>query len=176
MAQISNTQSTSPQNAVAHIAVSKRRPERDEPDDDAALSLRLHHMAIAELISQLKVKTTSADDETIGSALIIREIRRRVEDGELGNGSTWYEWALENLDLRKSRLKELHRIAEAKNPRAEMARLQNLACERAKRHGAKNEREPELRMRARVAYFAKKGPAEQVRILDNLVCKMPTLN
>ncbi len=51
-----------------------------------------------------------SDDQVIAAAMLVREARRRVEGGEVGN-VTWSAWARENIDLSSSRLRELEGIA-----------------------------------------------------------------
>ncbi len=75
--------------------------------------------ALAEKIAHC---ATQADDQTIEAAHLIREARKRVEAGEAGE-TTWYEWARNNIKLSMSRVRELQRIGDAKDPRKELKRL-----------------------------------------------------
>jgi hypothetical protein len=176
MSQHLNTLINTAPNSIAITAVLKRLPEPVLPKNEIAQHTDACHLTIAELISEITKKAENADDQTIRSAFLMRELRKRVEGGKLGPEVKWYEWALKNLDMRVSRLKELQRIAKAKEPRAELERLRNLATERVKRYVANAEISPEMQMRARVARFAKKAHADQVRILDDLVYKMTKLH
>lgn len=51
-----------------------------------------------------------SDQHVVAAAMLMRDARRRVDVGEAGD-VTWYEWALKNITLSGSRLRELQRIA-----------------------------------------------------------------
>ena len=93
---------------------------------------------IAEKIAKL---ATKADESTIEAALLVREARERVDGGELGK-TTWYAWAPKNIELSMSRLRELQRIAKAKDPKAELERIRKQNNERQARHRDKKKRAP----------------------------------
>lgn len=67
---------------------------------------------------------------------MIREARKRVAAGEAGD-VTWETWARENIKLGDSRLRELQRIAKAKDPRKEIERQRKMTRKRAERHREK---------------------------------------
>ncbi len=74
---------------------------------------------LERIAEQIREFATTADESTIKAALLVREARARLDAGELGD-TTWYEWAPKNIKLKMSRLRELQRIAEAENPKAEL--------------------------------------------------------
>ncbi len=84
---------------------------------------------------------TEAEEHTIAAILRIREARKRVEAGEAGD-ITWNSWAFKNIKLSPSRLRELHRIAEAEDPRKELERLRKKTQERVQRHREKKKSAP----------------------------------
>jgi len=133
-------------------------------------------LSIPDLIIEITKKSDNADEDTVRSAMQLRELRLRVKAGELGPNVNWYEYALRAVQLGKSRLKELDRIARAKDPHHELNRLRKLAVERAKTFDRKNEVSPDQQMRNKVVYFAKTAPIAQVQRLFDLMCEMPKLN
>ena len=162
-----NTLAAAASNSTVAMAVLKRPPQP---------VIEVNSLSIPELIFEITRKSDNADDQTIHSAMMLRQLRLRVQRGELGPNVNWYEYALHAVKLRRSRLKELDRIANAKDPRHELDRLRHLAVERAKNHKAKSAKDETLtekQMRDKVARFAKKGPVEQVRELARLAEPMP---
>ena len=93
---------------------------------------------LAEKITQC---ATQADEHTITAALLIREARKRVEAGEAGE-TTWYEWARNNIKLSMSRVRELQRIGDAKDPQKELERIRKKTQERVERHREKKRSAP----------------------------------
>jgi hypothetical protein len=86
---------------------------------------------VARKIVQL---ARSADDHIINAALLLKEAKQRVEAGEAGKGVKWPEWAEKNIDLGETRIRELVRIAEAKDALAELERQREMTRERVERH------------------------------------------
>ena len=84
---------------------------------------------------------TEADEKTIEAAKLIVEARKRVEAGDAGD-ITWYSWALENIKLSPSRLRELQRIAEAEDPQKELERQRMVTRKRVERHREKKKSAP----------------------------------
>ena len=76
------------------------------------------------------------DEKMIEAAMLIREARKRVEAGEVGKAD-WETWARENINLGDSRLRQLQRIANAKDPQEELERQQKMTRERVERHREK---------------------------------------
>jgi hypothetical protein len=135
-------------------------------------------LSIPQLIVEITRESDDADDQTIHSALMLRQLRIRVQAGELGPNVNWYEYALQAVKLSKSRLKELDKIARAKDPCVELNYLRHLAVERAKRHkprSAIDEPLSDQQMRDKVKAFARKASAAQLEILARLCEPMPAL-
>ena len=64
----------------------------------------------------------------------------------------WEAWAAENIKLSKSRIRELQRIGDADDPKAELERMRGRTRERVQRHREKSaERKTPLRNGARPA-------------------------
>ncbi len=74
--------------------------------------------AIQDLVKEIETTAKKSDDHTIKVAEHLRELRRLIEAGAVGEVN-WYTWARENVTLKKARLCALLRIAEASDPRAE---------------------------------------------------------
>ena len=87
---------------------------------------------------------TEAEEHTIAAILRIREARKRVEAGKAGD-ITWQSWARKNIELSPSRLRELHRIAAAEDPRKELERIRKKTQERVERHREKKKGSAPLR-------------------------------
>jgi hypothetical protein len=136
-------------------------------------------LSIPELIFEITRKSDIGDEETILSALMLRQLRLRVQAGELGTGIKWFEYALQAVKLKKSRLKELDKIARAKDPRSELNYLKRLAVERAKRFKPKamiDEPLSDQQMRDKVRRFAKeKASDSQLEVLARLSEPMSSL-
>ena len=74
--------------------------------------------AIQDLVKEIETTAEKSDAHTIKVAEHLRELRRLIEAGAVGEVN-WYTWARENVRLKKARLCALMRIAEASDPRAE---------------------------------------------------------
>ena len=74
---------------------------------------------LAEKIAQVAME---ADEQTIEAAKLVGEARERIEAGETAD-TNWYSWGPMNIKLSMPRLRELQRIAVAKNPQKELNRL-----------------------------------------------------
>ena len=104
------------------------------PDSDNIEPLEPESLeALAERIASCANPT---DEKMIEAAMLIREARKRVEAGEIGKAD-WETWARENINLGDSRLRQLQRIANAKDPQEELERQQKMTRERVERHRKK---------------------------------------
>ncbi len=74
----------------------------------------------------------ATDEKMIEAAKLVGEARKRVKAGEAGD-VTWETWAREKLKLGDSRLRELQRIASAKDPQKALERQQKMTRERVER-------------------------------------------
>ncbi len=88
------------------------------------------------LVEKITRYFTEADEKTIEAAKLICEARKRVEAGEVGK-IKWETWARENIKLCDTRLRELQRIAKAKDPQKELERQREMTRERVERHREK---------------------------------------
>ena len=68
--------------------------------------------AIRDLVTEIETTAEKSDDHTIELGKHLRELRRLIEAGAVGEVN-WYTWVKENVRLQKSRLSVLMRIAEA---------------------------------------------------------------
>ena len=98
--------------------------------DDLHTSPQDSLTTLAERIAQY---AREADDRTLMAALLVREARARVENGEAGE-VTWYEWAPQNIKLSESRLRELQRIAGTEDPQREIERIRAQTQRRVAKH------------------------------------------
>jgi hypothetical protein len=94
---------------------------------------------VRRLVATIEASAEKSDERTIKIAMALRELRRRVERGEVGK-VRWYIWVDENVRLQKSRIGDLLRIAEAENPRTEAAHLRELNARRQVRFRAKEKK------------------------------------
>lgn len=123
--------------------------------------------SLEALIQEIETRANKADDHIIAAALRLRELRQRIEGGELGENVKWMEWARKSFrNISISRLYELSAIAEAEDPRAELELQREKTREKVKRHREKMaalERaiEPE---RKELIAWAKIAPIDEVRL------------
>lgn len=123
--------------------------------------------SLAVLAERIARYAREADDRTLLAALLVREARARVDDGEAG-AVTWYEWAPQNINLSESRLRELQRIAEAPDPAAELKRLREQARKRVENHRAKQRSAP-LRNGDEAVREKVEPEPERTRLIDRLI-------
>ncbi len=92
--------------------------------------------AIRDLVKKIEATAEKSDDITIEAAKRLRELRRLIEAGAVGEVK-WYIWVTENVRLRKSRVRVLLRIAEAPDPRAEAVRQRKMNGRRQAKYRAR---------------------------------------
>ena len=113
---------------------------------------------------QIEAHARKSDEHIISAAMLMREARRRVDDGEAGD-IKWYAWALKNIHLSPSRLRDFQKIADAEDPMKELERQRKLTQKRGEEHRAKKAAEAwrlDEERRDLIAW-AKKAPIEKVR-------------
>ena len=124
---------------------------------------------IPVLVKNIEARANKSVDHIITAAMLVRELRRRVEAGEVGDVK-WYAWARQNINLGLSRLCELQSIAKAKDPRKELRRLRDLALKRTQKFRAKEiqqcDSEPE---RAAVIQWAREAHIDDVRRIHRVI-------
>jgi hypothetical protein len=91
---------------------------------------------ISEILSELSIRAAGSDEHRIAAAFLCREIRRRIEEGELGPSVNWRAWMLGNIRLKPSDLYLLMAIASAADPRTELARQRGLGAARQRKYAA----------------------------------------
>ena len=121
--------------------------------------------SLLDLITEIKSRAKSGDDHTLETAMLYRELRSRVENGEAGKGVKWYEWAIKHIHLKPTRLREFEVIATSPNPRAALDELRKQNCDRQRRFRERaetraRESDPE---RLSVVQFAKTAHIEDIR-------------
>ncbi len=98
----------------------------------------MHTKDTLEIVAKKIVAMAKKSDEyVISAAVLVREARQRVNSGEAGSGVKWGPWAVENIKLSKSRIRELQRIGDADDPEAELERIREQTRERVQRHREK---------------------------------------
>jgi hypothetical protein len=90
---------------------------------------------IQDLVTEIETTAEKSDDHTIELGKHLRELRRLIESGAVGEVN-WYTWVKENVRLRKTRLRVLMRIAEASDPRAEAVSQREMNARRQKKYRA----------------------------------------
>ncbi len=91
--------------------------------------------AIRDLVKEIETTAEKSDDHTIELGKHLRELRRLIEAGAVGEVN-WYAWVKENVKLRKTRLRVLMQIAEAPDPRAEAVHQREMNARRQKKFRA----------------------------------------
>ena len=112
---------------------------------------------------QIEAHAEKSDEHVISAAMLMREARRRVDDGEAGV-IKWYAWAPKNINLSHSRLRELQRIAAADDPVKELERQRKLTQKRVEDHRAKKAAETHALEKERrdLIAWAKTAPIDKV--------------
>ncbi len=91
---------------------------------------------IQDLVKKIEATAEKSDDHTIETAKRLRELRRLIEAGAVGEVK-WYAWVSENVRLQKSQLCVLMRIAEAPDSRAEAVRQREMNARRQAKYRAR---------------------------------------
>ncbi len=124
---------------------------------------------IPVLVKNIEARANKSVDHIIAAAMLVQELRRRVEAGEAGDVK-WYAWARQNINLGLSRLRELQRIAEAEDPKKELRRLRDLGLERAQKFRAKEILQCDLESeRTAVIQWAREAHIDDVRRIHRVI-------
>ena len=120
--------------------------------------------SLQDLARQIESHANKADERTLAAALLVRQARARIEAGEAGIGVKWFEWALKNIQLSKSRLSELQSIAQADNPQAEMERRRQMTNDRQKRKRERDVQAARMQepVRKQMSAWLKDAPCEMI--------------
>ena len=79
------------------------------------------------LIHEIETRANKADEHVIAAALRLRELRQRIEAGELGDEVAWKEWARANFrKISAARLYQLDAVGKADDPRTEFGRAREV--------------------------------------------------
>jgi vacuolar-type H+-ATPase subunit I/STV1 len=117
--------------------------------------------SLTDLIEEIEEQSCRGDEGLIATALLVREVKHRIEAGEAGTGVKWLEWASVNFHLKKTQLYQLNHIACAKNPKQALDDYRFKQRERQKNRAERaKERDPE---RLAVIVLIRSMPIEKVR-------------
>jgi len=118
---------------------------------------------IRDLVRKIETTATTSDEHVIDLAMLLRELRRRVDAGEIGDVE-WYVWANENIKLRKTRLRALLRIAE------EAVRQREINARRQANYRAKHSRLSDLAPECReIIKWAKLNLVEEAKVVLRVI-------
>ena len=132
--------------------------------------------AIQDLVTEIETTAENSDDQTIETAKCLRELRRLIEAGAVGEVN-WYAWVKDNVKLHKTRLRVLMQIAEAPDPRAEAVRQREMNSRRQKKYRAGqatlSDRPSECR---EIINWAKKASVSDARAILRVIHRRSNLS
>ncbi len=129
-----------------------------------------YKMTLDELASKIELEANSGDTRLLATAKLVRELKRRIEAGEAGEGVKWTVWGEQRFGRKKTWLHNLNAIASAKDPRAAIRAYHRKNAEKQKRHNDQLiERNPE---RAAVVKLVRKIDIEHVRKVRKYICDL----
>ncbi len=118
---------------------------------------------IQDLVKEIEATAEKSDDHTIKAAKRLCELRGLIEAGAVGEVN-WYAWVEENVNLRKSRVSVLMRIAEASDPRAEAVRQREVNARRQAKYRARQAPPSDLAPECReIIKWARKASVSDAR-------------
>jgi len=124
---------------------------------------------IQDLVKKIEATAEKSDDQTIETAKCLRELRRLIEAGKVGEVN-WYAWVEENVNLRKSQLYVLMRIAEAPDSRAEAVRQRAMNARRQAKYRAGQAPLSDLAPECReIIKWARKAPVSDARAILGII-------
>ncbi|MCH9053982.1 MAG: DUF3102 domain-containing protein [Proteobacteria bacterium] len=124
---------------------------------------------IQDLVTEIEATAENSDDQTIETAKCLRELRRLIEAGAVGEVN-WYTWVKENVKLRKTRLRVLMRIAEASDPRAEAVRQREMNARRQKNYRARQAPLRDLASECReIIKWARNASVSDARVILGII-------
>ena len=131
--------------------------------------------AIQDLVKKIETTAEKSDAHTIEAAKCLLELRGVIEAGEVGE-VTWYAWVEENVNLRKSRLYVLMRIAEAPDSRAEAVRQREMNARRQAKYRTGQVTLRDLAPECReIIKWAKKASASDARAILGIIHRRSSL-
>ncbi|HEY4940663.1 MAG TPA: hypothetical protein VII56_04495 [Rhizomicrobium sp.] len=118
-----------------------------------------------DLVQEIVTNSRKNDDHIIANAMLVREVKIRVESGEVGSGIKWLVWAGEHFKLSKTTLYKLVSIANATDPWAALREFRSRECRTQKAH-RHNEASGDLERQALIRLI-RALPKEEVRKLHS---------
>jgi hypothetical protein len=91
-------------------------------------------MTLDELAKEIREEANKGDERLLNAAMLLRELKHRIEAGEAGVGVKWTEWARDKFGRKKTWIRNLDLIASAKDPIAELERIRKDGCERQRKY------------------------------------------
>ncbi len=131
---------------------------------------------IQDLVKKIEATAENSDDQTIETAKCLRELRRLIEAGAVGEVN-WYAWVRDNVRLRKSQLCVLMRIAEAPDPRAEAVRQREMNGRRQAKYRAGQAMPSDLAPECReIINWAKKASVSDAKAILRVIHRRSNLS
>ena len=131
---------------------------------------------IQDLVTEIETTAENSDDQTIETAKCLRELRRLIEAGAVGEVN-WYAWVKDNVKLQKSQLCVLMRIAEAPDPRAEAVRQREMNARRQKNYRAGQAPLRDLASECReIIKWARKASVSDARAILRIIHRRSSLS
>ena len=121
-------------------------------------------VTLDDLAASIIEYSNAADDQLIKAAKLMQQAKTLIEAGE-GNGLSWQDWVDQNIQLKRSRVYELLRLAKAEDPGAELERLREENCERQARYQARKKANP-LNNGFKSAVISASLPAETIPAIE----------
>lgn len=123
-----------------------------------------------QLANEIETNARWGDEHLLETAILVRELKLRIEAGEAGNGVKWTEWAQTRFGRGKTWLYELNAIASAKDPKAALAHYRKKNSERQKLFNERLvEQDPE---RCEVIKLIRKMDINHVRKVRKYLCDL----
>jgi hypothetical protein len=127
--------------------------------------------SLAELVEEIESQADNGDEQLIATAMLVRELKKRIETGEAGIGVKWTEWANTNFGFTKTKLYELNTIAAAKDPKYALERYRRMNRERQKRSRSEADKATDPERNA-VIKLIKTIHIDKVRKVNSLIAAL----
>ena len=132
--------------------------------------------AIRDLVKEIETTAEKSDDHTIELGKHLRELRRLIEAGAVGEVN-WYTWVKDNVKLHKTRLRVLMQIAEAPDSRAEAVRQREMNAKRQAKYRAGQAPLRDLAPECReIIKWARKASVSDARDILGIIHRRPSLS
>jgi hypothetical protein len=59
---------------------------------------------LRKLVEKIECEAKKGDEHLIAVAMLVREVKTRIEAGEAGEGVKWLAWATQNFRMSKTKL------------------------------------------------------------------------